>query len=128
MNAAEFAVFNASLVLFMPEVLVILESSVTDAARAAVTRAAPPTQSISNRVFTAVVDDSALPRLRSMPGVARVISNTGEAPDLPQLNDAESLFARAWLSRQGQAKQRRGDGLDWDTPPMQPPDPKRGNL
>ena len=48
-----------------------------------------------------------------------------KARNLPQLNDAESLFAQAWLSRQGQVKQRRGDGLDWDTPPMLPPDPKR---
>jgi hypothetical protein len=109
----------------MAEVLVILEPSINEAAREAVTRAAVPTQSISNRVFTAIVDDTALPRLRSMPGVANVLSSAQHAQNLPQLNDAESLFAQAWLSRQGQAKQRRGEGLDWDTPPMLPPDPKR---
>ena len=109
----------------MPEVLVILEASVTEAHRQAVTRAAPPTQSISNRVFTTDANDSALPRLRSMPGVSSIIGGAGQAPNLPQLTDAESLFVEAWLSRRGQVKQRRGEGLDWDTPPMSPPDPKR---
>lgn len=108
----------------MPEVLVILEPSISEAARQAVTRAAAPAQSISNRVFTATADTSALTRLRSMPGVARVIG-PGDQYDLPPLDDAESLFVQAWLSRQGQVKQRLGDGLNWDTPPMQPPDPKR---
>ena len=108
----------------MPEVLVILESRISDAARQAVTRAAPPLQSISERVFTASADDVGLARLRSMPGVATVIGSKETQP-LPPLSDTESLFAEAWLSRQGQVKQRRGEGLNWDTPPMQPPDPKR---
>ena len=109
----------------MAEVLVILEPSITAAAREAVTRAAAPTQSISNRVYTAVVDDSRLARLRSMSGVASIIGSADKTRNLPPLDQAESLFAQAWLSRQGQVKQRRGDGLDWDTPPMTPPDPKR---
>jgi hypothetical protein len=109
----------------MSEVLVILEPSITDSDRQAVRRAAPPTQSISNRVFTANATESALPRLRSMPGVSNIIGGAEQGRNLPQLDDAESLFVEAWLSRRGQVKQRRGDGLDWDTPPMLPPDPKR---
>jgi hypothetical protein len=109
----------------MAEVLVILEASISSADRGAVARAAAPIQSISERVYTAIVNDSALPGLRSMSGVARVIAGGAQTRDLPALNDTESLFAAAWLSRQGEAKQRIGDGLNWDTPPMQPPDPKR---
>jgi len=109
----------------MPEVLVILEPSVAEAARGAITRAAVPTQSISNRVYIAVADDAVVSRLRSMPGIATIIVSGEHATTLPPLNEAEALFAQAWLSRQGQVKERRGDGLDWDTPPMQPPDPKR---
>ena len=109
----------------MPEVLVILQSSITQADREAVIRAAPATQSISNRVFLAAASDAALAGLRSMAGIARVLSGAEPAQSLPQLDDAESLFVQAWLSSRGQIKQRRGEGLDWDTPPMLPPDPKR---
>ena len=109
----------------MPEVLVILEPSVSAAARASIARTAAPAQSISKRVYIAVVEDSVVPRLRSMPGVSTIISSGERAQSLPPLDEAESLFAQAWLTKQGPAKQRRGDGLDWDTPPMQPPDAKR---
>jgi len=109
----------------MPEVLVILEPAISDAARAAVTRTAAATQSVSDRVYIAVADEATLARMRSMAGVATIMSGGEHARTLPPLSDAESLFVQAWLSRQGEVKQRRGDGLDWDTPPMQPPDPKR---
>jgi len=109
----------------MSEVLIVLEPSVAKADREAVIRVAPVTQSISNRVFQADVNDDVLANLRSMAGIARVVTGAGAEPtrNLPQLDDAESLFVQAWLSRRGQVKQRRGDGLDWDTPPMLPPDP-----
>lgn len=107
----------------MPEVLIILEPAATDTQRAAVAQAAPAAQTISNRVFTSVSGDVA--RLRSMPGVAAILTGGASAQSLPQLNDHELLFAQAWLSRAGQTKQRPGDGLNWDTPPMVPPDPPR---
>jgi hypothetical protein len=107
----------------MYEILIILHLSITDADREAVMRVAQPTQSISNRVFLAAADTSALTHLRSMHGVARVL--TGVEPAVQQsnqLDDTEALFVEAWMSRLGQVKTRRGDNLDWDTPPMQPPD------
>lgn len=107
----------------MSEILVILHASITTTDREAVMRVAQPTQSISNRVFLAAPDTSALTRLRSMHGVASVL--TGVEPAVSQrhqLDDTESLFVDAWMSRQGQVKTRPGEGLDWDTPPMQPPD------
>jgi hypothetical protein len=109
----------------MSEVMVILQSPITNADHEAVMRAAPATQSISSRVFLANVSDAALARLRSMAGIARVLTATEPAQNLPQLDDAETLFVQAWLSTRGQVKQRRGEGQDWDTPPMLPPDPKR---
>lgn len=109
----------------MSEVLLILQPSITKANREAVLRAAPATQSISNRVFLAAASDAALANLRSMAGIARVLTGAEPTQSLPQLDDAESLFVQAWLSTRGQVKQRRGEGLDWDTPPMLPPDPKR---
>jgi hypothetical protein len=109
----------------MIEVLLILQLSITKTDRDAILRVAPATQSISNRVFLADASDAALSNLRSMAGIARVLTGAEPAQNLPQLEDDESLFIQAWLSTRGQVKQRRGEGLDWDTPPMLPPDPKR---
>ena len=107
----------------MPEVLIILAPSITNANREAVLRVAPVTQSISNRVFLANVNDAGLANLRSMAGIARVVSSAESAQSLPPLDDAESLFVQAWLSKLGHVKLRPGEGLDWDTPPRLPPDP-----
>jgi hypothetical protein len=107
----------------MPEVLVILAASATDAQRAAVMSAAPAAQTASPRVFTSAAGNAA--QLRSMPGIAAVLTGGEPAQSLPPLSDSEALFAQAWLSRAGQTKQRPGDGLNWGTPPMLPPDPPR---
>lgn len=109
----------------MSEVLLILDPSITKAKREAILRAAPVRQSISNRVFLATVSEAAFTNLRSMAGIAKVLTGAETAQNLPQLDAAESLFVQAWLSTRGQIKQRPGEGLDWDTPPMLPPDPKR---
>jgi hypothetical protein len=109
----------------VPEVLIILRSSTSQAEREAIARASPPRQSISDRVFVAEAAEEGVDGLRAMPGVARVLTGGEPAHTLPQMTAAETLFAQAWLSSRGEAKSRRGDGLDWDTPPMVPPDPKR---
>ena len=106
----------------MPEVLIVMDRAAADADRESVLRVARVTQSISNRVFEADVSDDALAKLQSMPGIVRVLTGAEPAENVPHLDDAESLFVNAWLSRQGQVKHRPGDGLDWDTPPMLPPD------
>jgi hypothetical protein len=109
----------------MPEALVILDASIAAEDREAVLRAVPVTQSIAGRVFLTAANDATLARLPSMAGVALVLTGAEPAPSLPPLDEAASLFVGAWLSSRGQVKQRRGEGLDWDTPPMTPPDPKR---
>lgn len=88
-------------------------------------RLVPPTQSISSRVFLATASDATVASLQSMRGIAKVLTAAEPAQNLPQLDEAETLFVEAWVSTRGQVKQRRGDGQDWDTPPMLPPDPKR---
>ena len=107
----------------MSEVLVVIGPAATEPQRQAVMRAAPAVQIISPRVFTSVTADAA--RLRSMPGVGVVLTGGEAVASLPQLDESEALFAQAWLSRTGKSKQRPGEGLDWDTPPMIPPDPPR---
>jgi hypothetical protein len=106
----------------MAECLIILQSSIPPADYQAVMGMVTPTQTISPRVFLAALSPTALTHLRAMAGIEVVL--TGEEPvgALPLLEDAELLFASAWLSKQGQIKQRSGEGLDWDTPPMLPPD------
>lgn len=106
----------------MPEVLIVMDPAAAEADRETVFRVARVKQSISNRVFEAEVSDDALAKLKSMGGIARVLTGAEPAQNVPQLDDVESLFVNAWLSRQGQVKHRVGEGLDWDTPPMLPPD------
>ena len=113
----------------MPEALIILQSSLSADERAAIARVAPVKQAISDRVFVADVlaagAGKSLDDLRATPGIARVVTGGEPVGTLPEMTDAERLFARAWLSSRGAVKSRRGEGLDWDTPPMVPPDPKR---
>jgi hypothetical protein len=106
----------------MSELLIILHLWILPADREAVMRAAPATQMVSSRVFLANLNPEAVAPIRSMPGVAIVLTGAEHNSPLPPLDEVETLFVRAWISRQGVEKQRRGEGLDWDTPPMQPPD------
>jgi len=78
------------------------------------------TQSISNRVFLV---SGALPVV-SVPEEGVHIFSTPEVPAeiFNSLNQKESLFVLAWQTRLQQAqKQRRGEGLDWDSPGFKPP-------
>jgi hypothetical protein len=103
----------------MAEVLVVLRSNLGPSERDAARRLAPPGQSISDRVFVSDVPATAMAGLRALASVFE----PGTAPDTTTLNQSEALFANAWHSRQTTAKQRRGEGLDWDAPGFEPPDP-----
>ena len=106
----------------MAEVLIILRSSASADERTAIARVAPVRQSISDRVFVAEIAGTGLDDLRATAGIDRVM--TGGEPDdaLPEMTDAEDLFVRGWLLSRRAVKSRPGEGLDWDTPPMRPPD------
>jgi hypothetical protein len=108
----------------MAEALIVLQPSIAAASREALARLAPATQSISDRVFLTTAAEAVLDRLRGMDGVADVLTGPAPTTHLPDMDEAEALFVRAWLSTRGIAKMRRGEGLAWDTPPMLPPDRK----
>lgn len=109
----------------MSQALIILQPSLSADTRAAIARVASATQSISDRVFVADIGGTTLDALRATPGIARVAIGGDAVETLPTMSDAERLFAAGWLSSRGKDKSRPGDGLDWDNPPMVPPDPKR---
>lgn len=106
----------------MAEALIILQRSVSADERAAIARVASVRQSISDRVFVADIAGQGLDDLRATAGIDRVM--TGSEPDdtLPAMTDTEDLFVRGWLLSRRAVKSRPGEGLDWDTPPMLPPD------
>jgi len=109
----------------MPEALIILQRSLSADQRAAIARVATVRQAISDRVFVAEITGRRIEDLGATPGIARVVTGGEPVEALPEMTDAENLFAQAWLSSRREVKSRRGEGLDWDTPPMEPPDPKR---
>ena len=106
----------------MAEALIILQSSVSADERAAIARVAPVRQSISDRVFVGEIADTRLDDLRATAGIDRVMTGGEPEDTLPQMTDAEDLFVRGWLLSRRAVKSRPGEGLDWDTPPMRPPD------
>ena len=66
-------------------------------------------------------DEAGAGRIAPQEGVELVLRPGQTSAELPRLSDSEELFAQGWLVRQGVKKQRIGEGLDWDTPPMTPP-------
>jgi xanthine dehydrogenase molybdopterin-binding subunit B len=65
-------------------------------------------------------------RLENMPGDVQVFTaaDRPRPPDVAGLSEAETLFVDAWRSRLDRpAKVRPGDGLPWDAPGFEPPDP-----
>jgi hypothetical protein len=105
----------------MDEFLVILAEHATPEQRRAITGMLELLQSISERVFIARGGEAAHGSLAVQRGVELVLRPGQTSAKLPKLSDSEDLFARGWLARQGMKKQRIGEGLDWDTPPMTPP-------
>lgn len=79
-------------------------------------------QRLGNRVL--IVDAAELG-----PGIAAVLDvpepgrvrTRGELPG--DLSDEERLFVSAWVRRHSTSKQRAAEGLAWDTPGYEPPDP-----
>ena len=83
------------------------------------------TQSMSPRVMLVVGSGGGMRRLRTRPGV-EVIEGDLPARALEWLDPEETLFARAWLSGRAKPGVRHGEGLPWDAPGFEPPDPTHG--
>jgi hypothetical protein len=103
----------------MSQVLVILGP--TGATRDEVVRRGSVAHQVSQRVF---VLDSDEPGLSELAGVESVFTGAESEFELPDdLSPAESVFAKGWMERQAKRGTRAGDGLDWDAPGFQAPDP-----
>lgn len=79
------------------------------------------TQRLPPRLAVVRLPAAHLPALRSAGGVRAVCLPGDPVPD--GLGESEQLFARAWQVR-GRPKERTGDGLAWDAPGFEPPDPR----
>ena len=111
------------------ELLVILSGARADEALKQLSANYNVQHVASPRVFVVVGGQDALAGLRAVPGV--LAATAGELPPaaLEGLDEGESLFVAAWLSRikEGPSKQRPGEGLSWDAPGFVPPDPPAGD-
>jgi len=103
------------------ELLVILEGDAPDAALAHLRSVADVTQVLAPRLALVRADEASTTRAEQIAGVLGVYDDT--PPELPHdLTSSELLFISAWAQR-AEAKVRPGEGLSWDAPGFEPPDP-----
>lgn len=112
------------------ELLVILRGERAEEALKQLSAKHNVQQVASQRVVVVEGAQNELAGLRAMPGV--LAATAGELPQavLEGLDQGETLFVAAWLSRtkeEPSKKQRPGEGLSWDTPGFVPPDPPAGD-
>jgi hypothetical protein len=78
--------------------------------------------SASPRLHVIRLEASAVQKFESLPGVVELTADSFSPELLERLDDQERLFLEA-LSRRNAPKQRLGEGLPWDAPGFEPPDP-----
>jgi len=103
-----------------PEQLIIVTGQVPDEMLHSLHDHYKVTQSISKRVF--LVRGQPDPGWSAPEGVHAF--STADIPDdiLSSLDQQEAMFVAAWRLRlQAPAKQRPGEGLNWDAPGFKPP-------
>lgn len=86
-------------------------------------------QAASNRVAVVEGDQSVSAQLKTIPSVTVVPAGDIPSALAEKLDEGESLFVSAWVSRtkEGTSKKRPGEGLSWDAPGFEPPDPPPGS-
>jgi hypothetical protein len=105
------------------DALVVLESDRAARALAELRSVAQVTQVLAPRLALIRSDREVLARAARIDGVAAVHDQVlGELP--ADLTDSERTFVAAWQARRA-PKTRRGEGLSWDAPGFEPPDPPR---
>jgi hypothetical protein len=85
----------------------------------ALRRTVPVTQSLPPRLALVAIPDGWAPA--AVPG-ATWYEDDVPPTVLDSLTDTERMFVAAWQARRA-GKRRPGDGLPWDSPGFQPPDP-----
>lgn len=107
----------------MAEVLLILEEDPEAPSHEEVRREQRVTQALSDRVFAIEEPDAErLAELEALPGVSLYREGSTPARIPTGLSDAERVWVDAWGQR-GEPKERPGEGLSWDAPGFEPPDP-----
>ncbi|HWN73464.1 MAG TPA: hypothetical protein VNN15_06630 [Solirubrobacterales bacterium] len=107
----------------MPEILLILEGDPQDPALEEVRQGQRVTQALSDRVFAIEEPNpQRVAELEEMPGVLLCAKGSEPSRIPPELTEEERLWIDAWGLRTEQ-KQRPGEGLSWDAPGFEPPDP-----
>ena len=106
------------------DLLVIITGSRADESFERISAAYKVQQVVSHRVLVVEGNSGELAELKQIPGVS-VIASGDAAPGVTEkLDEGESLFVTAWISRMKEGpKNRSGDGLNWDAPGFEPPDP-----
>lgn len=83
-------------------------------------------QILSDRVFTIEEPDAErLAELAELPGISLYREGAALAQIPDDLSATERLWVDAWGQR-GEQKDRPGEGLSWDAPGFEPPDPPHG--
>jgi hypothetical protein len=105
------------------DILVILKNGELAEGRSHVREATRILQEGSPRLLTAQ-RPADLDVLRRGPGIRAVVEREVPAELLSDLDEGETLFARAWEQQPGmKEKARPGEGLSWGAPGFEPPDP-----
>jgi hypothetical protein len=109
------------------EYLVILNRESAPETLAALSAQFRVTQVVSPRVVIVSTGPGEHPPPASLPGVLAATNGELNPMVAATLDETEMLFAAAWASRvTGPPKQRKGEGLSWDSPGFLPPDPPAG--
>jgi hypothetical protein len=81
------------------------------------------TQRVSPRVALVTGPEAGIRKLAATSGI-EIVDRNLSVDALERLDQTEALFAKAWRQRTADAAEvRRGDGLAWDAPGYEPPDP-----
>ena len=78
--------------------------------------------SASPRLHVVSMQPSRAESLKALPGVIELTTGTFSPEVMEQLDSQERFFLEAFTSRTD-SKQRKGEGLPWDAPGFEPPDP-----
>lgn len=107
------------------EYLVLLDESELATSLAGLRQRGAVTQVASPRLVVFAADHAHAAGIESYPGVVGVFTGSLPADVIESLGDSEAIFAAAWALRHAgtSPKQRYGEGMSWDAPGFQPPDP-----
>lgn len=107
-------------------ILAVLQSTATAAEFDRVRQCYRAANVLAPRLLILDADNDLLAQLREERIILGIYQDEVPVDILADLRPEEALFASAWShQRTMHRKPRTGEGLSWDTPPFEPPDPPR---